>query len=219
MISSFWGVDDRTRADDDLLISTDLVARRLRQYRLPVSPKSTSLVVWSKTLIWCGFEITEDSIRVDPECLEGLQCLSPPRTGDELVKFIGAAQWISDHIPNFAVLIRPLVEFKTEILSHFKRKTKQNARKVDLTVRNDYASLVCQFHIVQKAVGAAVALRHPPLDARMIIFTDASQNAWGGFVCFVTNENTTQDVDTTTRSLSCCVLRWVFRNHQIRWHA
>lgn len=102
-------------AEEDLLRTIGRVMNVLVQHRIPISPKPSSLQIFGRQAKWCGYILNNGTIEVDPERIEGLVSILPPRMGDELIRFIGAVTWIKSHILDFASLMQPLNDFKTKM--------------------------------------------------------------------------------------------------------
>eukprot|EP00939_MAST-03C_sp_MAST-3C-sp1_P001527 g1527.t1 len=211
-------------ADDDLLVTIDMVMKLLKEYRIPVSPKISSMQLYGHHARWCGYRLENGSVLVDPERLAGLVNLRPPQRGDELVQFIGAATWIREHVPNFSALIQPLNDMKTKMFSGRKRKTSAVAKRIMLKDIGWDATMNAAFEALKTTIASSVITHPPDRSKKLILFTDASSGvggiggAWGGLLAQC-EEPPKDDAIATDRSIQAIAFfGGTFSGHARKWH-
>lgn len=100
-----------TLAEHDRLLDT--VMARLRKWNLSVQPKKCE---WQKQEVqFCGFLVSEQGIRMDPEKLRAITEWEPPRKGGALGKtkireFIGFCNFYRDGVDRFSTIAKPLTD-------------------------------------------------------------------------------------------------------------
>lgn len=205
-------------ADDDLLESFRTVVTTLQRSRVPISPSPSSLTLWGRSAKWCGFILTEGTIQVDPERLNGLTTLIPPRTGAELIRFIGAASWIRSHVPDYPRLIAPLNAFKTKMFGEAKRRTKAVAARIILRDVGWDNNMDDAFKEIQDNISRAVVRfpRDPACD--LVLFTDASQECWSGFLVQLPRVDDPAPLQERDDMQPIAFYGRQFVSHETRWH-
>ena len=79
-------------------------------FRLNIKPHPQECHLYLHSIIRCCHELSASGIRYSPGTLETLENMAPPRNPCELLQFTAAMQWIRQSIPDFTVLIRPLID-------------------------------------------------------------------------------------------------------------
>jgi hypothetical protein len=98
-----------TPEDSQRIIRT--VLERLRQAKLTLQPKKCE---WEKNEVqFCGFMVSEEGVRMDPEKIRAIQEWEPPRTGGAQAKtkvreFVGFCNFYREGIPDFSTIATPL---------------------------------------------------------------------------------------------------------------
>lgn len=211
-------------AEEDLLMTIERVMKVLVQHRIPISPKPSSLQVYGRQAKWCGYILKNGTIEVDPERIEGLVSILPPRTGDELVQFIGAVTWIKSHILNFAALMQPLNDFKTKMYTGAKRRTRATAARIVLKDIGWDDAMNGHFEKMQEAVSKSITHHQPGRDSTLILFTDASGGsndsggAWGGLLAQCKNPERDKTIASREDIQPIAFFGGTFTGHEKRWH-
>lgn len=133
-----------------------------------------------KIVSWCGRIISEDGVRLDPSRLDALINMPKPSTGDQLLQFLCAANWMRTVIPNFNALVEPLHEVLEEVFENCLRRTKQCAAKISMSETRWNEAHDSVFEEVKIALKESVTLAHPDPRKALCLFTDASDTHWGG---------------------------------------
>lgn len=93
---------------DDHFRHVDTILRRLTESRLYVSRKKCVLV--TKRLRYAGRLLDEHSIKPDPDKTAAMASYPPPSTRRDLQRFLGAANFLQQHVAGFAEKAAPLFE-------------------------------------------------------------------------------------------------------------
>jgi hypothetical protein len=104
--------DSLFHSDDEKSHFDDINEGFERMFYAGVVPNWTKSVICQEELKYCGFLLTPDGIRQDPDRIKILSQLKFPSTYNELDIFIGMANWHREFIPNFASVMRPLIDLQ-----------------------------------------------------------------------------------------------------------
>jgi hypothetical protein len=108
-----------SQAEHDRLLRATLAA--LRKEKISIQPKKCE---WSKTEVqFCGFLVSKDGVRLDPEKVRAIQEWQPPpkeggaRAKTKVREFLGFCNFYRDHIERYSEIAVPLTRLtglKTE---------------------------------------------------------------------------------------------------------
>lgn len=141
---------------DHLISNIEKVAKILNSHNLTVSKKKTSKVL--KRIRILGHIIDEKGIHTDIRKIKVIEEWPLPKTGKELQRFLGFANWYRRFIKNYASLSGPLYEISKK-------------RSLDKFWNED--KIKCFESIKEKMIKSPV-LRTPDWSKPMIIQADAS---------------------------------------------
>ena len=115
-------VDDmiaKSQGEDDHVINLKKLFKRLRKFQLKLNPvKCTFGATFEKLL---GFVVSKKGIEIDPDKVQAIQDLSPPRTQKKVRSFMGRLSYIAHFISQMTVKCDPI----------FKMLRKHNSDKWD----------------------------------------------------------------------------------------
>jgi hypothetical protein len=87
-------------ADIEILIAElRTIFKLYRNFNVRLNPNKT--VLFGEEIPFCGKIISSKGIRPNPQMIQGLSSMTPPKTVGELQQFIGAANWIRGHIIDY----------------------------------------------------------------------------------------------------------------------
>ena len=114
---------------------------------------------------FCGFLISSDGIKTNPEYIKSIQQLSVPSSVKELQAFLGALNWVRDFVPEFASLAYPLY--------------KLTAKNVPYKWTDEHQQ---GFDRLKKALVTPPVLAFFDPSRETTVYTDASNFAIGGWL-------------------------------------
>ena len=123
--------DTMHKAEQYLLETLRLYFHRCDVFNLKL--KITKCEFWMKQLEWCGHLISEKGISIAPSKLKTLNAVPTPVTGDQLMQYICALNFLRNKIPMYNEVMAPLRSMLQEVLKKTTRNTKAQASKVLLT--------------------------------------------------------------------------------------
>jgi hypothetical protein len=136
------------------------IIHRLTQCNLKIKPAS---VKFGHAQMKClGHVITSRGIDMDPQKRDMLREWPMPKTGKELMSFLGFAQFVRDHVRHFAELTAPLEAVKND----------------NELIWTD--TMTQSFELTKEAVSRAPLLQFPDFSRPFYIATDASNVGVGG---------------------------------------
>ncbi len=138
------------------------IFERLKKYNLKLRLEKCEF--FQKQLKYLGILVDEIGIRPDPKYIGKVLKFKKPNDGPKAVeRFIGMVSWLRRFIPNLSKLTSPISELKNKTQAEF-----------EWTNEHDI-----YFEAIIKAISNAKVLRHPDLNRRFFIQTDASNKAIG----------------------------------------
>ncbi len=150
------------KSKSELVVSLGAVLTRLDRAGIKVDP--TKCVLFSEKVKWCGKIFSSAGVSHDPERISGLLDMQPPQTLGQLQQFIGAVNWMRQHIPMFARLAKPLQNLLNAGLSKLPKRTKKYATAVALQDAGWNESHSVAYQDLLTALREAVTLAHPEPD-------------------------------------------------------
>ncbi|XP_055836661.1 uncharacterized protein LOC129905251 [Episyrphus balteatus] len=103
---------------DDIIIVTDSfekhieilkeVFKRLGEAGLKVGREKCNFC--RPSLKFLGYVVDRNGLHVDPEKVESMLRIPPPKNQKEVRSFVGTISWYRRFVPNFAILVRPLTD-------------------------------------------------------------------------------------------------------------
>ncbi len=136
------------------------IVRRLNAANLQLKPSSVNLGY--PVLRVLGHQISARGVGVDPAKGEAVRNWPVPRTGKDLEKFLGFANFLQQYVRHFADLAGPL-----------------HALKAHKIINWSPADLEC-FETLKRAISGSPWLKHPDFTRQFCIATDASDTGIGG---------------------------------------
>lgn len=97
---------------EELRATTEEVQRILKENNLSINEEKCEYD--KESLTFLGFKLSAEGLAIDPEKAEAIAKAREPRTQGELKSFLGLANFMREHIPNFADLTKPLREADKE---------------------------------------------------------------------------------------------------------
>lgn len=98
------------------------------KYGLFLSPKKCPF--FKKELKWCGIIRSKDGIKLDPRRISGLRDIEEPKNGSELAEFIYSARRMSNCLPHFCEVSKPLVDNLEAAYTKSGRRTKRSIQSI-----------------------------------------------------------------------------------------
>ncbi|XP_029053801.1 uncharacterized protein K02A2.6-like [Osmia bicornis bicornis] len=148
------------RTFEEHLANLREVFRRLRAANLRLNPEKCC---FGRTeLKYLGHVVTSQGVRTDPDKVQAIKGIPPPRNTKELRRFLGTASWYRRFIPRFADLAAPLI-----------RLLQKHARWC-WDAEEDAA-----FHELRHQLASAPVLACPDFTREFTLQTDASNEALG----------------------------------------
>ena len=141
--------------DEHLSILNDIF-NRLEQAGMQVNLDKSKLC--SKTVEFLGFELTPTGHRPTWKRIEAILKIATPRNIKKVRGFIGAINFIKNHIPNHAKILRPITELTKKDIPFIWGEEQESA-----------------FTKIKAAISNAILCTYPDPNKRFIIYPDASQ--------------------------------------------
>ena len=89
-------IDDmiaKSQGEDDHVVNLKKLFERLRKFQLKVNPVKCTFGATSRKLL--GFVVSKRGIEIDPDKVQAIQDLPPPRTQKEVRSFMGKLNYIA----------------------------------------------------------------------------------------------------------------------------
>ena len=138
---------------------------KLRSAGLKVAPDKCRL--FQTKLTYLGHLITPDGIGIDPERVQVVADMPPPRTVKEAKRVFGFFSWFRKFIPSFSLISEPLVLLCNSEKFYW-----------------DEALQQC-FNSLRSALMSDQVLSYPCRDGRFVLCTDSSTTGSGQVLCQV----------------------------------
>ena len=136
------------------------VFERLRETNLKIHPEKSHF--FQRSIIFLGYQISPDGIKVDPAKAEKIQNWPTPKTTKEIQRFYGLANFYRRFIPDFAKMALPLSELLKKRKAPVWTDTCQQA-----------------FENLKARLCSPEVLAFPNFDGTFVVHTDASHLALG----------------------------------------
>jgi len=181
---------------EDLLHNTITLIKRMKAVGVGISPKAGSATFFAKSIDWCGFEIGSGGrISVSRTRIDGLLKLQQPRTVADIIQLHGGASWFRENIPNFSQVFKPLIDFKTKAMEPFKKKTKNRAKRLILKNLGWDHNLEAAWGRCLEAIAAAIPVYAYDEERELVLMSDSSTFAYGGFLADISEDEVDKDLD------------------------
>lgn len=136
------------------------IFRRLQEAGLKIHPEKCHFA--KQSIKYLGHIVSGKGIQTDPEKVEAIKNILPPRTKKEVRSFLGMTSWYRRFVPNFAQITTPLVHLtKKDKHWHWGDEQEQAFRKV------------------KTALTKSPVLRCPDFNKPFQLHTDASNTGLG----------------------------------------
>ena len=170
-------------SEAELLDNFEKVLVICLKYGIRLHPGKCNL--FSKSIKWCGKIFSIDGICHDPERIQALVDLPPPTNGGDLQQFICAMNWMRASLPGYNVLVAPLLQLLEEIYRLAASRKKIRCKTVLLSSVGWNRDHVTCYEKCKTVLQEAITLSHPPEDAVVCLFTDASIDFHGGIATWI----------------------------------
>lgn len=166
---------------DEHLIHLKSLFSRLDNYGLCIN---LSKCVFGKTSIeFLGFGVSEHGIKPLPDRVEAIQKFPQPNTLTQLRRFLGLFNFYRRFVPKAAHILAPLNQ-----MLEGKKNSKLAPKKKEHPLEwNEVAKQA--FHNAKTAIAEATLLRHPIPNAKLSLWTDASDVAIGSTLMQFSNNS------------------------------
>lgn len=175
---------------DDILITSNTfeehrkllaeVARRLKNSGFSISAEKSKFC--AKRLTYLGLILDESGLRMDPERINPILNMPPPRNLKELRSIIGMAGWYRRFLKNFSALTAPMTDL-LKVPKNKNDKSKRISKFVWTKEAND------AFLELKSALVSSPVLCSPNYDEKFSIQTDASELGIGAVLTQGEGEN------------------------------
>lgn len=145
---------------DSHLVHVKETLRRLRAANLTVNPKKINFA--QSELKFLGHHVSSSGLSMDPDKIEVIKNLSPPKNVKQLHTFIGMVGYYAKFIPNYAKIMAPLNDLR-------KKNVKYHLSEVHLR----------SIQTLKEALVSSPVLRFPDFQRDFVLQTDASQSHIG----------------------------------------
>lgn len=195
---------------DDCIIISDsfdehirilgLVFDRLREAGLVLAMDKCKFCL--PQLKYLGFIVDRDGLRPDPEKVEAIINIPPPRNIHEIRRFMGTASWYRRFVPNFSSIMAPLTNLiKKNVKWAWTSECEQTFRKI------------------KECLVTAPVLSCPDFDRTFTLQTDASSFGVGAVltqefeqgekvICYLSRSLTRQEQKLTVTEKECLAVIW-----------
>ncbi|KAK7584188.1 hypothetical protein V9T40_005151 [Parthenolecanium corni] len=148
----------------------ELVFAKILDANMTLNPKKCNF--FRTEVPYLGFIVSDSGIQADPERIQGLLNIPPPKDLRSLQSFLGLVNFYRDHIPSCAIICEPL-----------HRLTHKQTPFVwsELQERS--------FEMLKSRIARHILLSHPDFERPFYVQTDASLYGIGGYVYQLTDEN------------------------------
>lgn len=203
-------------SDEKLIEIHKHLNEQFEKYNVKV--KLTKSVLGSKRVEWCGFLIDKNGISQPESRIDKLLNTATPVTAYDLTNFLGAVNWMRQHLPRYDETIKPLLDLKLEAQRQVGSSKATKLRTINLaraklwTVEHDLAFKNC-LNMIQNSV----TLSHPNVSNYTFnVFSDASDVGWGGYITQTPKSQDNLPIEERNHQpLGFCGGR--FRGSQLAW--
>eukprot|EP00121_Abeoforma_whisleri_P010553 Awhi_evm1s9735 len=170
----FADLDDVTVYIDDILIASvsvekhkevvEEVIKRLNKANLKLNLEKCKWGV--ESVIFLGFKISKDGVEIDPQKQERLLQIRIPETGKDIRQFLGAMNYLREHLPEYGKIAGPLYELQN--VKILKNNETWRERGLDAFIK------------LKELLHSPETLQQPLEDVKYELETDASKYGFGG---------------------------------------
>ena len=201
---------------EELVEAIEAVFVQMRRYGIKLKPSKCEL--FARVIVWCGWQVSEKGVGVNPEFVATVCEMVPPTDGAQLQQFLASCNWLRSKIPQYAELVSPLQALLTKGLKGQPKRNKHYARKVNLldlgwTAEHDKA-----YAAIKDALRDAVTTAHLDPEKIVCLFPDASEGFWGSILTQVPVEDVASSKDIADwRHEPLGFLSGSFKGASLRW--
>ncbi|KAK7604945.1 hypothetical protein V9T40_006131 [Parthenolecanium corni] len=159
-----------SKTEEDHVRHLELVFDRIQEANMTLNPKKCDF--FRTEVPYLGFIVSDEGIRADPERIQGLLNIPPPKDLRGMQSFLGLVNFYRDHIPGCAIICEPLHR-----LTHKDTPFAWG----ELQERS--------FEMLKSRIAQHILLTHPDFNKPFYVQTDASLYGIGGYVYQLTDEN------------------------------
>ena len=110
IVERFLGVVNYSKTEKEHLEHIKEVFKRIQKANLKVN---TEKCEFAQTAIeYLGYEINAKGIRPAEKAVENVLRFKVPESKEEVERFLGVVNWLSEFIPGSAEILRPITELK-----------------------------------------------------------------------------------------------------------
>lgn len=160
----------------DLLQRLDEFFMICGKYNLRFS--ATKSVFFTRMVKWCGRIIDRDGYQLDPRNIEALRTMEAPITASELCQFIHCCRWMSNCIPDYHRIVKPLDEVLEKAYAKAGKRKKSALKNIALHTLSWGTDHITALASPQDSLRTAVKLGFPKQDQVVCMYTDASETLW-----------------------------------------
>jgi hypothetical protein len=171
------------------------IFERCRKFGISLNPKKSTFGVDEGKLL--GHIVSKEGIRIDPERVQGIQAITPPKDVSSLRSFFGKINFVRRFIPNLAELAKPLNSLLKKDVKFIWDK------KCDAS-----------FESLKKAIASAPVLVSPNYNKEFLIYSYASEDTIAGVLLQKNEENHEQPVAFMSKNLRDAELNYTTTEKQ-----
>ena len=156
-------------------------------------------------------------MRYDPECNRGLVEMRRSETVGELMQFLQAANWIRLPLPDMTEVVSPLRALLERKLEGTTRTKGVVSRKV-ISEEHWSEEIQAAWQSSRKLLEDAMQLNFGKQDFCVIMFSDATDRFWGGFLTQVPEEDLVSGIPVVNMAHeSLGFVSGGFKEAQLNW--
>ena len=150
----------------------------LDQHNIKLHPDK--LVLFTRTLVWCGKQLSKNGIKPAPHRVEtALNMAEPVTLADMMSYYVYGVAWFRNHIVNFAKISAPLYDLWRDGLAPYKRKTMAMAKHFVLADMPAWKEKGRDaFERVKRALATAIETSYFDPEKKTCVFGDANPEFW-----------------------------------------
>ena len=191
------------------------VVKKMMEVGLFVAADKVTL--YAREVKWCGKLYSGTGVWHDPERIRGLVEMRRPETVSELMQFLQAANWMRLSLPDMDEVVSPLRALLERKLKGTTRTKRVASRKV-ISEEDWSEEIQAAWQSSRELLEDAVQLNFRKQDFRVLMFPDASDLFWGGFLTQVPEEDLVSGipvVDMAHEPLG--IVSGGFKGSQLNW--
>ncbi|CAK8988001.1 Retrovirus-related Pol polyprotein from transposon 17.6 [Includes: Protease [Durusdinium trenchii] len=199
---------------DAWLLSLDNFLARAGERHLILHPDKFRPYVTKLPFLGCVLR-PGGVIEPQPERMEFLRSLNPPRTCNDIAVVVGIVNYVRSHLPGVEVALQPLLDLKADLMRSSKKKDKRALLRASLqghwSAEHDEA-----WHQLKLCISNYVALSYLTATDELCIMTDASIAGWSA----VALACSPQEMEKAPEHRAYRPLGWIgkrFTPQQLKW--